>query len=446
MRKPLFLLVLSGLALAEGPYTLDDCRRLAREKNADVRQAKMELEGAQETRKVAFTKYFPQVSGTLGALVAKDPLLDTKTPSMNLPVYNGDLATLSSASQYAYVPSIPLKTGRWADLASLTVVQPLFVGGRVVQSNRLAGLGEDVARSKMALAGRDAVAQAEEKYWTLLSLQEKRRTLDAYDTMLARLSVQAQDAVTHGLATRNDLLKVRLKQSEVRVNRLQLESGLRLAVRDLRQHLGLAEDTALPLADTLPMPQDPASLAGFRQEALGRRLETRLLAQSVRSEELQADIEKATMLPSVLVGVDASYLKVSEFDGSSSLTAFGVVSVPISDIWSGYHSTEGHRIKMRQAQLQEAETRRKIAMGVDKDWDDLLRAYQASLVAGDAVAQSDVNLAEENDRYRNGLATLSDLLEAQTLRQQAVEKRVEAWKDYWAKRCGYLRSVGRDGE
>jgi len=427
MRKPLFVLFLSGLALAEGPYTLEDCRRLAREKNADVRTAKMELENAQETRKATFTKYFPQVSAMAGGLVSKDPLLSTSTPSMNLPVYDGNLANLSSASQYAYVPSIALKTGRWADLASLTVVQSLYVGGRVVNGNRLASLGEEVARSKVSMAARDAVAQAEEKYWALLSLQEKRRTLDAYDTMLSRLALQAQDAVTHGLATRNDLLKVRLKQGEVRVNRLQLESGLRLAVRDLRQHLGLPEDTALALADTLSVPQDPAPLVGQREGAVGRRMETQLLTQNVRAEELQADIEHGSMLPSVLVGLDVSRIKVSEFDASTSLTAFGLV-----------------RIKVREAQLQEAETRRKIALGADKDWDQLQSSYQASLVAEDAVAQADVNLAEESDRYRNGLATLSDLLEAQTLRQGALEGRVEAWKTYWKNRCDYLRSVGNN--
>ncbi len=444
MRKLLPVLLLAGLALAEGPYTLEDCRRLAREKNADVRTAKMELENAQETRKATFTKYFPQVSAMAGGLVSKDPLLSTSTPSMNLPVYDGNLANLASASQYAYVPSIALKTGRWADLASVTVVQPLFVGGRVVKGNRLASLGEDVARNKVSLAGRDAVAQAEEKYWTLLSLQEKRRTLDAYDTMLSRLALQAQDAVTHGLATRNDLLKVRLKQGEVRVNRLQLESGLRLAARDLRQHLGLPEDTALALADTLSVPQDPAPLAGQRDGAVGRRTETQLLAQNVRAEELQADIEQGSMLPSVLVGLDVSRIKVSQFDASTSLTAFGLVQVPITDIWSGYHNTAGHRIKVREAQLQDVETRRKIALGADKDWDQLQSSYQASLVAEDAVAQADVNLAEEGDRYRNGLATLSDLLEAQTLRQGTLEGRVEAWKTYWKSRCDYLRSVGNN--
>lgn len=439
MRKALPLL-LASLALAEGPYTLEECRRLARSHNLEVKSAQLELESASETRKATFTKYFPQVSATAGALASKDRLLSTTTPETNLPVI--DPAT-GMTGQSAYVPSMALGTGRTAGIASLMIQQPLYAGGRVVNGNRLAKVGEEVARNKVLLAERDAVAQAEDKYWALLALQEKRRTLDAYDSLLVSLQRQVEDAVAHGLSTRNDLLKVRLKQGEVRIRRMQLESGLRLSARDLRQHLGLPEDSTLVLADSLAVPQDPAALSGWKQGAVERRVETRLLAQGVRAEELQADIEQGTMLPSVMVGADASYLKVSGFDGGTSLTVFGLVSVPISDIWSGHHSTQAHRIKVREAGLKEADTRRKIGLGVDKDWDDLVRSFQNGLLSDNAVEQAEVNLGEENDRYRNGIATASDYLEALVSRQESLDKRLEVRKDYWLARSAYLRSVAQ---
>jgi len=444
MRSLTLLLLMIGLVVADDSYSLNDCRRLAREKNAEVRTAHMELESATETRKSVFTKYFPQVSTTAGVLATKDPFSNIKTPEMNLPVYNGDPSTLGNASQFAYMPSLTLNSQRWASDLSLTVVQPLYVGGRVVIGNQLASLGEDVARSKITQALQEAQAQAEEKYWALLSLQEKQRTLNAYDTMLASLSFQVEDAVAHGLTTRNDLLKVHLKIGEIRNNRLQLESGLRLAVRDLRQHLGLDEDTTMLLSDTLAIPQDPTQLAGVRRGAVERRVEAKLLGQSVRAEELQADMEQGSMLPSVLVGGDASYMKISGLDASTNLTVFGVVSMPISDLWASCHNTEVHRIKARQARLQESETRRKMDLGISKDWDDLVRNFQSSLLADETVEQAEENLREESDRYKNGLAVLSDLLDAQAMRQQAQDHRIDARKDYWLARAAYLRSTATD--
>ena len=415
MRKLLPLLLISGLSFAEGPYTLDDCRRLARENSVGVKTAQSELESARETRKATFTQYFPQVSASGGVLAGKDPMID--------------------------MPAMRLSLGKWANVMSCSVQQTLFAGGRVTNGNRLASLGEDVARDKLTLAQRDAIAQVEEKYWALLSLQGKRRTLEAYDTLLGALQNQAGDAVKHGLSSRNDLLKVSLKRSQAQVGRMQLESGLSLAARDLRRHMGLPEDTALALADTLATPEDPAALAKLREGATDKRIETRLLSQGVRAEELQTSLERGAMLPSVAVGAQAFRMELKGADAVTNAMVFGMISVPLSDIWKEGHATASHQAKLREAQMREQDTRRQIAMGIDKSWDDVVHAYRASLVAEDAVVQAEVNLTEENDRYRSGLATLSDLLEAQALRQEALAGRVDARKDYWMKRCEYLRST-----
>lgn len=446
MHKAILFLTLTGAVVlhAQAPLTLEECRRLAREQSAEVATARLEQESAGETRKAAFAKYFPQVSATAAAMAARDPLVSAKTPQTNLPVYDGNPANLATATTAAYVPSLDLEAGQTANLVQLSIQQPLFVGGRVVNGNRLAKLGEEVATSKRQLAERDAVAQAEEKYWTLLSLQEKRRTLDAYDSLLASLQREVSAAVKNGLTSRNDELKVSLERGHLRVQRLELESGLRLSVRDLRRHLGLPEDTVLALADSLPTPSDPEALSAGRTGALERRLETGLLAQGVRAEELQANLALGAMLPSVVVGAAAMRADIEGVDPVTNVIGYAMVSVPVSEIWSGTHETRAHRLKVRVASLNEAETRRKMAMGIDKDWDDLVRAWQASLVAEDALTQAEVNLNEASDLRRNGLSPLSDLLEAQALRQKTIDQRIDARRTYGLARSSYLRSIARE--
>jgi outer membrane protein len=446
MHKAILFLTLTGAVVlhAQAPLTLEECRRLAREQSTEVATARLEQESAAQTRKATFTKYFPQVSATAAAMAARDPLVSAKTPQTNLPVYDGNPANLANATTAAYVPSLDLEAGQTANLVQLSIQQPLFVGGRVVNGNRLAKLGEEVATSKRQLAERDAVAQAEEKYWTLLSLQEKRRTLDAYDSLLASLQREVSAAVKNGLTSRNDELKVSLERGHLRVQRLELESGLRLSVRDLRRHLGLPEDTVLALADSLPTPSDPEALSGGRSGALERRLETGLLAQGVRAEELQANLALGAMLPSVVVGAAAMRADIEGIDPVTNVIGYAMVSVPVSDIWSGTHETRAHRLKVRVASLNEAETRRKMAMGIDKDWDDLVRAWQASLVAEDALTQAEVNLNEATDLRRNGLSPLSDLLEAQALRQKSIDQRIDARRTYGLARSSYLRSIARE--
>lgn len=440
MRSPAFLLALASWATAEAPLTLERCRDLARDSGAAIRMAREELQGSVQTRQATFAKWFPQVSATAGVVRSADPLAGASIPPLDIPIL--DAATSTPNGGALRTPSTSLESGKVAHVVAATVQQPLFAGGRIANGNRLAALGEAVSRDRLELAQRDAAAQAEDKYWTLLSLQEKRRTLDAYDTLLGALQRQADDATTHGLASRSDRLKVSLQRGEVRVDRLRLESGLRLAARDLRRHLGLPDDTTLALADSLVAPEDPAPLEGSRAGAVDRRLETRLLSRGVRAEELQLSLERGAMLPSVAVGAQVFRAKLDGIDAIHNALVFGVVSVPVSDIWEKGLSSSAQRAQVRKAQVQESDMRRQIALGVEKDWDDLVRAFQAIQVADDAVAQAREALREETDRQANGLSTLTDLLDAQATFQKTLDRRIDARKDYWMARSAYLRSCG----
>ena len=62
----------------------------------------------------------------------------------------------------------------------------------------------------------------------------------------------------------------------------------------------------------------------------------------------------------------------------------------------------------------------------------------------EAVLQAEVNLAEETDRQANGLVAFSDLLEAQVLRQQSLDRRVDSYGDYWLRRSAFLRAIARE--
>jgi outer membrane protein TolC len=188
--------------------------------------------------------------------------------------------------------------------------------------------------------------------------------------------------------------------------------------------------------------QDPSRLVDLRQGAVDRRVESHLLAQGVRAEQLQADLESGTRLPTVAVGAQAFRAELKGMsDPVKNVVVFGMVSVPISDVWGETYSTEAKKVKVREATLRESEMRRKIGLGVDKDWDDLVRSYQANLVAEDGVAQAEENLKVETGRYANGISSLSDLLDAQALRQQSLDKRVDSRKEYWMARNSYLRST-----
>jgi outer membrane protein len=378
------------------------------------------LRSAKETRKAARTEYVPQVFAFAGAMQASSPLLSLGFAGGNIP-----------------------DAAKHGNLQALTAIQPVYAGGRIRNSNRLAEVGVRAAEDKRSMVRRDARLEAEEKYWQVVALAEKDRTLRAYQDTLDALEKEARDAVTSGLLTRNDLLEVSLERGKAAVQRLELESARRLAARDLRRFLGLVDGDEIVLADGAPPePVRPTPDRQAELAATGRRVEVKLLESAVEAERLQARLKRGEGLPTLSVGATAFRSDLSGLGGAQNdAVVFATVTVPFTRAWKAAHETAAAEEKRRAAQLRLDDTRRRIAEEASKAWDDLDAAWSGSQVADLGVEQAQVNLAEERDGYDSGLEDFSDLLEAQTLMHQASDRRIDARIGVVVRRSAYLRAI-----
>ena len=440
----LVLLPAHGHAWAqEGPYTLGRCLELSRKNGSEIAQAKLEAEAAEQMRVAAFTHYLPQISAGAGVLVAKDPLAELQTSGGNLPVFDGNPMNLLTATQFAYMPSSTVGVGNKAAVMGLSAVQPLFAGGRILNGNRLAEVGVEAAQINVERLERDTQSQTEEKYWRIVSLKEKRRTLASFEGLLAELRRQVDDALAAGLVTRNDQLKVSLHQQQAAVDRNKLESGIALASRDMRRHLGLPEGDTIELADVLAKPRDPTRLRRYIAGADDRRPEIRLLEQAARAEELQTQMKLGEGLPTLSIGASAYRSWVEGMPVSGNAMVLGMVSVPLTGFVEGWFAADSQRKKAAAARLRVASTRELIGLDARKSWNELWAAWRMVAVSELTVEQAETNLTEVSDQHRNGLVPFSDLLEAQALRQQALDKQLDARSEYWLKRSAFLRAAGQ---
>lgn len=433
-----------GAAAQDRPLALDACKAMALENNAQVQESRLDAEAAEETRKSVRIKRLPQVSVSTTGLLAWSPLVEFEMAGGNLPVFDGNPANLAKATQFAYFPGGAMEMADRAFVGALTAIQPVFTGGRIANGNRLASLGVEVAKDRIELSERDVLAQTEEKYWRLVALREKVRTLDAYEALLAELDRQVTDALEAGLLTSNDQLKVRLKRAEAGVDRQRLESGIRLASRDLRRHIGLPPGDAIAIVEAVLPPVDPEPLRGHEPGALDRRVETRLLANAVRAEELQLSLKRGESKPTVAVGAGLLRLDVHGMPGMTNALVFGQVSVPISGLWEVRHAAASLQRRVSIARSKLASTRELLELGIEKDWNALQNAWDAFRVSGQALEQAEVNVREVSDRYDAGMVPFSDLLEAQVLNQQARDRRTDAMAEYWLARSAYLRAIVRE--
>ncbi len=407
-------------------YTIDECVAEAVRNNLSLRNAGNEIAMAGEQRKEAFTKYFPTVSAMGGGFIANKGMLEMDLGGMTMSLAKDGL------------------------VAGVTAMQPVFAGGQIVNGNKLAKVGEEAARLQRGLSENEVRLNTEKYYWQLVQLKENLRTLDLLGRQLERAHQDARNAVDAGVRNRNDLLQVQLRQNEVKASVIKVENAAATVKDLLAQVMGRAGESVEvdnPLAAdgnaaSYPMPESPQRLYQPEQSSLQQTCEYRLLEKQVEADRLQYKLAVGKNLPTVAVG--GGYLYNNVMDKSQNrLVGMFSVSVPISGWWGGSHDMKRRKLQVENAENEKRDKGELLVVRMRKAWNDLSDAYRQVEIARESIAQSEENLRLNTDYYQTGTATMSDLLDAQSLYQQSRDKYVQSFTDYEVKKREYLQATGR---
>jgi len=439
----LIMLPIIGQVSAQKVLTLEESKQLALQNNAKSKNSRLEIEASKQVRASALTHYFPSISAGGLMFNSQKSLMEMETKGGNLPVYNGNPANLATATQFAYMPGSTIGILQKGTVGVVNVIQPLFAGGVIISGNRLASLGEEVSGFKDKLTKQEILLKTEEQYWQIVSLEEKFKTVNNYETLLNSLLKQVEDAFKSGISMKNDVLKVKLKLSEVLLNKSKLTNGRKLAAMAFCQYIGLQYDSSLVLKEELKVSNIPQSYFVDKNEALKNRAEYSLLEKSVESEKLQTSLKLGEFLPQAGVGVSGMYLKFDDAKERTIGMVYGAVTVPISGWWGGSHDLQERSIKEEIAQNNFKDNSELLILQMEKAWEDLTDSYKQYLLCEESKTQAEENYKVNSDGYKNGLINLSDLLEAQTLLQKTQDQLTDAKANYLVKTTTYLQVTGR---
>ncbi len=446
MIKKILAFVLCSLCCGFLPaqtYSLEQLKDSALHNNFAIRSAQYDIEAANQQRKEAFTKYFPNISGTGLWFNANKAMAQTSlNPAEMIPPELGaSLAQMFPPEALAALANpVSISMMKNGVIAGVQAVQPVFAGGQIVNGNKLAKVGEDVSRLQMRLSENEVEKTAEQYFWQLASLQEKMKTVEAVETLLNDICKDVDVAVRAGVAMRNDLLQVQLRQNDIASQKLKLRNGLALVRMLLSQYCGLRDTSFVISYQTDAVP--PISSKQDHQQALLGTTEYQLLGKQVEAANLQHKIAIGQNLPSVAVGAGLNYHNLLDKNHTFAMV-FATVSVPISDWWGGSHAIKRRKVEHQQAQEQLQDNAELLKIKMQSAWNSVEESYQQLLLAQLSIEQAEANLRLNRDYYNAGMTKMSDLLEAQMLYQQSCDKRTDAFADYQNKLLEYRQATGQ---
>ena len=446
MMKKFIAFVLCSLCcdfVAAQTYTLEQLKDSALHNNFAIRSARYDMEAASQQRKEAFTKFFPNVSGTGMWFNANKGMAETTVnPSeMISPEIGATLAQMFPPEALAaLVNPVSVSMMKKGVVAGVQAVQPVFAGGQIVNGNKLTKVGEDVSRLQMQLSENEVEKTAEQYFWQLASMQEKMKTVEAVETLLNDIWKDVDVAVRAGVAMRNDLLQVQLRQNEIASQKLKIRNGLSLVRMLLSQYCGL-RDTSFVISYQSDAISPIASKQDHQLALLGTA-EYQLLGKQVEAAGLQKKIAVGQNLPTVALGAGYNYHNLLDKNHTFGML-FATVSVPISDWWGGSHSIKRKKLEQLKAQEQLSDNAELLKIKMQSAWNSVEESYQQLLLAQRSIEQAEENLRLNRNYYNAGMSKMSDLLEAQMLYQQSCDKRTDAFADYQNKLLEYRQATGQ---
>ena len=423
---------------AQRIMTLEACVEAARKGNTSAKDAQNDILMAKEQQKYARSKYFPTL--TASALhfkstdfLAKYKILDEDDVNDLNKEMGSDLT----------VDDFTIGLLKKGTSAGMTLLEPLYTGGRISNYNKLANLQVDARNLQRDVADDQIVMDTEYLYYKILELHETDKTLAAMEKELENIHQDAVNVWENGIVNKNDVLSVELVQDQLSALRIKANNGCNLLRRALAKHIGMPDediDVDTTLSKDIIAPEQ---LAVSAQTALEDRSETRLLDLYVEKSVLERKIAAANMLPVLAVGATASYSKFTSNEWNSRVMGFVTVQMPLSTLWSERHEYKRKKIEEQKANDFRQDKRELITLQIQDAYDNLVSTYKQTQIAQKSITRAEENMRINREHYKEGLTTMTVLLDAQRQQQQALSQYNTAVSEYLQAKTRYLILTGR---
>ena len=442
--------------------TLDSCRAMALRNNKQMGVAKVKQEVNANLRKSARTQYLPKVNAVGGYMwMSREISLlsdDQKEALSNL----GTIATSKLQNAPETVTSqLPAATagdmGQFAGAlnqvgaslvegfrtdtrnmfaGAVTVTQPVFMGGALVAANKIADINEQMAANSLEMKRQNTLYNIDQMYWQVVSLRHKQTLAESYVELVKKLKGDVQKMIDQGVATKGDGLSVGVRVNEAEMALTQVQDGLALSKMLLCQLIGLDEDEAITLADEesaglgMEIAAEPQH-AGQADAAFANRPELKVLQNTVDLSRQTTNALKAGNLPTVLLTGGYMVSNPNTFNGFEK--KFGgvwnigvVVRVPVWNWGDVKYKVRASKGATTMANLELDDAREMISLQVRQSNFKVKEAQKKLTMAQSNVANADENLRMANLAFKEGTASFTTVMEAQTAWNAAQSQLIDA--------------------
>lgn len=388
---------------AQEILTLNQALKYALENKAEAKKSTLDLENAQYKIDEVRAGALPQITGS-GALTY-NPMIQENAIAMT---------QADGTSSLMFI-----KFGQpWQATSTLNVSQQLF-NQSLFTGLKAAKTTKEFYVINKDLSDEQLIEKVANAYYDVFQSQLQLQTVDNNLNSTMKTRDVIAGLVEAGLGKKIDLDRTSVAVNNLKANRQILVNALELKENALKFAIGMPmeQDVKLP-NETFEINPATADLAASN---LSSRTEVRLLEKQNQLLELNRDAMKAAYYPNLSFSGNIGYMGIGErlplFGNATSKSGFSALglnlSIPIFNGGETKAKINQATIQLKQAQVDLEDTKLALSLANEN-----ARSQITNSLLTINSNRANVKLAKEvldntQNNYKNGLATLTDLLDAE---------------------------------
>jgi outer membrane protein len=331
----------------------------------------------------------------------------------------------------------------------LSLKQPIFTGFKLESNSKMAEYNFLAARQDYTTEEKNLIYNIKNAYWSLFKANQIQKVTEEVVVDIQSHLTDVQNLFEQGLATKNDVLKVKVQLGEVQLNLIDAKNAVELANLSLVNLIGLSISTNIETSDN---PEKSVveieDISPLLSRAYENRPELKSINYRIKAGESGVTAAKSDWWPQIYLVGDYYYSRpnqriqplVDQFNKTWD------VGVALSfSLWNWGATVD--RTDQAETQLEQAKDAYKIirdgiTLEVTQNYLNIKKSEERMTVAGQNVTQAEENYRVTDDKFKNGLALNSDLLDAEVALLQAKTDYIQSMVDYELAHAQLNKAIG----
>ena len=398
MRKSILLglIVMLTLPVVAQQQLLEKYRGMALDYNYDLKSAERNIRASMELERMAGADLKPKLAGGANFQYVGNP----SELTLDLPAL-GDPFTFQG------------KNARYG--GALSLVQPLYTGGRLLETLRMAQHQQSLAKNQAQVVRSAVCYQTDIQYWSTVARAELVAISTEFRNSMASLVQTIRERVEVGLVDSQDLLMAEVKLNEAEYQLLQAKNSFETGRMALNSMIGVDLKEATPVETEVPaaVPDTLLRASGYE------RPEVQVAANRVKIAQSSRKINDSKYLPQLSIGAEGSYGSPGynfKPDMDLNYGVYAKLSVPIFE-WGKRRSEKRlgtQKVGMAEDLLNQVTDQ--VRLEAETARLSLSQALQRVALAEASLAKARENEQKASERYAEGKSSILEVIDAQVYR------------------------------